>query len=164
MPRYARLLLVLMTLALVTACRKEDGPVPAPSGDEPDEVYELSRDILNVAGGDPQALQELTDDLGTQGPLETGQPRAAALAKNIQAAVVGRRISEEQAKRLADDMFVVFAGDQLSPGQVNALQGRVSALLREVGAPETTIKPVNEGITSVQSLVNTGRKRWWEVL
>ena len=62
-----------------------------PSGDEPDEVYELSRDILNVAGGDKQAFQELSDDLGSQGSLETGQPRAGALAKSLRTA--RRRVS-----------------------------------------------------------------------
>src|SRR5262245_38025226 len=70
-----RSLTLLSLLLLAVACRDPEGPIPAPTGDEADEVYELSRDILNVAGGDPQAIQELTDDLGTQGPLETGQPK-----------------------------------------------------------------------------------------
>jgi hypothetical protein len=159
-----RSLTVLSLLLLAAACRDADGPIPAPTGDEADEVYELSRDILNVAGGDPQAFQELTDDLGTQGPLETGQPRAAALAKSLQGALVGRQISQEQAKRLADDLYIVLAGDKLSPGQVEAVQTRVSGLLREVGTPEGAIAPVRDSITSVQALVNPGRKRWWDIL
>ena len=159
-----RSLTLLSLLVLAVACRDADGPIPAPTGDEADEVYELSRDILNVAGGDPQALQELTDDLGTQGPYETGQPGAAALAKSLQGALVGRQMSEAQAKRLADDLYIVLAGDKLSPGQVEAVQTRVSGLLREVGSPEGAIGPVRDNITSVQSLVNPGRKRWWDVL
>jgi len=159
-----RSLTLLSLLILAAACRSPDGPIPAPSGEEADEVYELSRDILNVAGGDAQALTELTDDLGTQGPLETGQPRAVALAKSLQGALVGRQMSEEQAKRLADDLYIVFAGDKLSPGQVQAVQTRVSALLREVGAPEGAIGPVRDNIVSVQTLVNPGRKRWWDIL
>jgi hypothetical protein len=151
-------------LVLSAACRNPDGPIPQPTGDEPDEVFELSRDILNVAGGDPQAFQELTDDLGTQGPFETGQPRAAALAKTLQGALVGRQMTQDQAKRLADDLYIVFAGDRLSPGQVDAVQTRVSGLLREVGTPEASIGPVRDSITSVQALVNPGRRRWWDIL
>jgi hypothetical protein len=159
-----RSLLLLSLLVIPVACRSADGPVPEPSGDEADEVYELSRDILNVASGDPQAFQELTDDLGTQGPYETGQPRAAALAKSLQGALVGRQLTQEQAKRLADDLYIVFAGDKLSPGQVEAVLSRVSGLLREVGTPEDSINPVRDNITSVQALVNPGRKRWWDIL
>ena len=159
-----RSLTLLSLLVLAAACRDPEGPIPAPTGDEADEVYELSRDILNVAGGDAQAFAELTDDLGSQGPLETGQPRAAALAKSLQGALVGRQMSQEQAKRLADDLYIVLAGDKLTPGQVDAVQTRVSALLREVGSPEAAIGPVRDTITSVQALVNPGRKRWWNVL
>jgi hypothetical protein len=159
-----RSLTLLSLLVLAAACRDPEGPLPTPTGDEADEVYELSRDILNVAGGDGQAFAELTDDLGSQGPLETGQPRAAALAKSLQGALVGRQMSQEQAKRLADDLYIVLAGDKLTPGQVDAVQTRVSALLREVGSPEAAIGPVRDTITSVQALVNPGRKRWWDIL
>ena len=160
----SRALILLSLLILAAACRSPDGPIPEPTGDEPDEVYELSRDILNVAGGDPEAFKELADDLGTQGPFETGQPRAAALAKSLQGALVGRQMTQEQAKRLADDLYIVFAGDRLSPGQVDAVQTRVSGLLREVGTPEGAIGPVRDSIASVQALVNPGRKRWWDIL
>jgi len=159
-----RSLTLLSLIILAAACRSPDGPIPQPTGDEPDEVYELSRDILNVAGGDPQGFKEMTDDLGTLGSLETGQPRAAALGKSLLNALVGRQPTEAQAKRLADDLFIVLAGDQLSPGQVDAVQTRVSGLLRELGSPENTIGPVRDSITAVQQLVNPGRKRWWDIL
>jgi hypothetical protein len=159
-----RSLSLVAVLFLAAACRQQDGPIPQPSGDEPDEVYELSRDILNVAGGDKQAFQELSDDLGSQGPLETGRPGAGALAKSLQTALAGRRVSEDQAKRLAGDLYIVFAADKLSSNQVEALQGRVSGLLREVGVPDGAIEPVQNDITSVQALVNKGGRRWWQIL
>ena len=153
---------LVVVLLLAAACRQADGPVPQPKGDEPNEVYELSRDILNVAGGDPQALREMSDDLGTQGPLETGQPGAGALAKSLQTALVSRRLSDEQARRLAGDLYIVFTADKLSVSQVDALQERVGGLLREVGAPESAIPPVRNDIKSVQALVNTSGRHWWE--
>ena len=157
-----RSLSLVAVLLLAAACRQQDGPIPQPSGDEPDEVYELSRDILNVAGGDKQAFQELSDDLGSQGSLETGQHARGRWRKAFELRSPGDE-SPRPAKRLAMT-YTSFAADKLSSNQVEALQGRVSGLLREVGVPEGAIEPVRNDITSVQALVNKGGRRWWQIL
>ena len=148
---------------MATGCRQPDGPIPTRTADEQNEVGDVSRDILALAGGDASAAEDLAQDLATLGPHETGRAAAPDMARRLQAALRGRSVSEQQAMRLADQMYLTFGADKLSGRQVTEIQQNVRALLTEVGAPAETIEPAVEQVATAQALVNTAPRRWWQL-
>ena len=54
--------IVVLGLAL-TACRQADGALPPATGDVPNELGDISRDLWNVANGSPQGVEDLASDL-----------------------------------------------------------------------------------------------------
>jgi len=155
--------MVLAAVLLSPACRQPDGPVPTPSEEDSREIVDVSKDLLAVAGGDAQAIEDLSYDIGHLGHTETGVPLAPELGKRLARAISGRKLTDEQARALAHQMYLTFGATELSGRQVDKIEDDVRMQLTQLGVPEDAIDPIVRQIDAVQDAVSTVQKRWWQV-
>jgi hypothetical protein len=156
-------LLSVVLLALV-GCRQADAPIPAPQGDDPNRIADLSRDLMNVARGDPNGPQEFTDDLAlfvARNPA--AQPAVAQLATRTIAAVRGANLPEPAARELANQLWMTTRVVELSDTQIADLGKKVETTLTTAGIPAGRATPVAAQVAEVQKVVRTRQRRWYEM-
>ena len=157
--------LLIATLTLVLGgCRQADGPVPNPSETYQEELVDVARDLQNVASGrDPAAPADLADDLRKY----TDKPAARALVDELSArttkAIAGRDLAEQDAQRLAHNLWVSIYAKDLSERQVETLQNDMQAHLVSLGAAEEVAQQVAVQVGEVQNSVTLRPRRWYEL-
>ncbi|HEY6360887.1 MAG TPA: hypothetical protein VIX63_07260 [Vicinamibacterales bacterium] len=164
MPSRVLLSALLLTLSLgLAACRQPDGPLPAPEGEDQNRLEDISRDLLSVARGDAQARQDLADDLRVfvDSNVEAA-PAVDELARRTAEVVAGRTLNDQNAQRLAHQLWTLTAAREMSDRQVESLQNDLHALLVEVGVPEDNALNVASQAGQVQQLVTNRERRWYE--
>jgi hypothetical protein len=146
---------------LLAGCRQPDGALPVETSEDPGRQMDVSRDLLNMSGGDANAQQEFADDLKLWGS-ESNAPWVPGneLARRLAVTLKGKNLTEQSAAQLARYLWLTAAGRQLSERQVERLQEDVKALLVTTGATEADAKSVADQVGEVQKSV-TVAKRWW---
>lgn len=150
-----------MALSLA-ACRQADGPVPAPSAATQNEIGDLSRDLLSIAGRDAQAPTDLADDLHKYTETASIYPAFDELARRTSVVVAGTKLSEQAAQQLAHDLWLAVSAREMSERQVETLQMGFQTVLVSAGVAEPNVQPVAEQVQEVQRLVTTRPRRWYE--
>jgi hypothetical protein len=154
----ARARLVLTLTVLVGGCRQADGPVPTPSQAYQEELMDVARDLQNVATG-----RDLADDLRKY----TDKPAARALVDELSArtvkAISGRELAEQDAQRLAHNLWVSVYAKDLSERQIETLQSDMQAHLVSLGVGEDIAQQVTTQVGEVQSSVTLRPRRWYEL-
>ena len=147
----------------VGGCRQPDGQLPRAEGDVPNRVGDLGRDLQNIAGGDTQAPQDLRDDLVVF--LDNKRERVPAveeLSRRTSEAIAGRKLPDQQAQQLAQQLWTTVAARQMSDKQVETLQKDVQATLTAVGVPDDRTERVVAQVSDVQKAVSDRKRRWYE--
>ena len=157
------LLIATLTLGL-GGCRQADGPVPNPSQAYQEELVDVARDLQNVAAGrDPSAPDDLADDLRKY----TDKPAARTLVDELSArtvkAIAGRELAEQDAQRLAHNLWVSVYAKDLSERQIETLQNDMQAHLVSLGIGEDSAQQVAAQVGAVQSSVTLRPRRWYEL-
>ena len=157
------LLIATLTLTL-GGCRQADGPVPNPNQTYQEELVDVARDLQNVATGrDPNGPGDLADDLRKY----TENPAARAVVDELSAstakAIAGRDLAEQDAQRLAHNLWVSIYAKDLSERQIETLQNDMHGHLVSLGVGEDTAQQVAGQVGEVQSLVTLRPRRWYEV-
>jgi hypothetical protein len=156
--------LCIVAALTVAGCRQPDGPLPVEGAEDPNRIYDVSRDLLNVAGGDAEAPRELVEDIkvwavSSNEPWEPGDE----LARRLVVALTGKPLTEQMAGQLARHIWITAAGRELSDRQIGRLQEDVNTLLVSAGATEEAAKAVADQIGVVQEAVTTKRRRWYQI-
>jgi hypothetical protein len=142
-------------------CRQADGSLPAERVDDQDRIRDVSRDLLNLAGGDAKAQGEFADDLKVWGTTSNDPwPPGDELAKRMAAALKGKKLTEEAAAQLARQLRIAAEGGDLSNRQVDRLQEDITGQLVAIGVSSDAAEEVADQIEEVQDAVKT-RRRWW---
>jgi hypothetical protein len=154
-------LLCVAGILLLAACRQPDGPLPIENKEDPNRLADVTRDLLNMAGGDANASREFADDVKvwattSSAPWEEGDE----LARRLAVALRGKNLPEQSAGQLARQIWLTAAGRQLSSRQVERLQTDIRTLLVSIGATEDAAESVSEQVGEVQDAV-TAKRRWW---
>lgn len=155
----------ILALALgLTACRQADGPLPAASGEVPNRLHDIGRDLQSVAGGEAQARQDLIDDVVIfVESYADARPALETLSTSTADVVAGKTLSDQDAQRLAHQLWTSAAARELSEKQVEGLQNDMQALLVSIGVPEDRAQGVAAQAGEVQKRVTTRPRRWYEV-
>ena len=158
-------LLPIVTLSVFLAgCRQADGPVPTPNQIYQEELVDVARDLQNVASGrDPNGPVDLADDLRKYTDKEAAKPLVDELSARTAKALQGRELADQDAQRLAHNLWVSVYAKDLSERQVEALQNDMHALLMSLGVGEETAQQVAVQVGEVQSSVSVRPRRWYEV-
>jgi hypothetical protein len=149
---------------LLAGCRQPDGPLPVEDVEDPGRQTDVSRDLLNLAGGDPKGRQELADDLKVWGTKsnDAWEP-GDELARRLAVALKGKNLTEQSAAQLARYLWLASAGRELSSRQSERLGEDVRTLLAATGATEDDTKAVADQIGEVHGAVTVTRRWWFQV-
>jgi hypothetical protein len=156
---------VLALAALPLAgCRQADGPIPMPDAAAQEELGDVARDLEGVSTGrDPQAPQNLADDLRKYARRPAAVPTVDELSRRTADAVRGSKLTEQGAQRLTHNLWLSVAARELSERQVENLQNDTQSLLVSVGVPEDRAQRVAAQVGEVQRAVNNRPRRWYEL-
>jgi len=159
----ARYTLVVVIGLSFGACRQADGPVPVPDENVQEELVDVSRDLQNIAAGDPQAPADLASDLGKYAEGSDAAPAVAELSRQTADALAGVELPEQTAQRLAHNLWVAVAARELSERQVEGLQNDVRLLLTSLGVTEQEAQQIAAQAGTVQGAVGERPRRWYEL-
>lgn len=137
--------------------------MPVAQGDVPDRLSDLSRDLLSVAGHAPAARQEFLEDLAVFADDKPAQGAVSTFAARVSEAVEESKLTEHAAQELARAVWVVVAGTELSPRQVETAQNDLRQQLTAAGVPMERSEAVAAEVTNVQEIVNVRQRRWYEL-
>jgi hypothetical protein len=163
MPSALRFALVLALVCGAAGCRQADGPIPTPTADQSNEIGDIARDMINVAGKDPQGPEDLRGDLSKYGSNDEAVRRINDLAKEISGALAGVRLTDETANKLANVLWLGLNGKELSERQVEALGREVKTVLASTGVTENRAQAIADRLGAVQKAVTENRRRWYQV-
>ena len=157
--------LLIVTLPVVLGgCRQADGPVPTPSQTYQEELVDVARDLQNVASGrDPNGPVDLADDLRKYTDKPAARPLVDELSARMVKALQGRDLADQDAQRLAHNLWVSVYAKDLSERQIETLQTDMQALLVSLGASEESAQQVAAQVGVVQSSVTLRPRRWYEL-
>ena len=159
---YALILAAALPLA---ACRQADGPMPASTASTPNELGDISRDLQNLASGDPAGPKDLTDDISHYAEGTTGgQPAATELSRRLGQALTGKTFKLAQAMPVAHTCWVAVSARQMSEKQVEGLKSEMKSELMSLGVNEQQAQGVADQVGAVQQAVTARHRRWYELL
>ena len=154
--------LLLITAVVSGACKQGDGPMPAKSGDVPNRLNDLKRDLEAVVSGDQQAVQDLTDDLMVFIDEPEGQAMTKAMSTAICSMLVNRPVNDEMQTKIVNLMWTGVAARELSERQVDALKDDVRNTLLAVGVTQPDANLAADRVGQVQNAVTLRTRRWYE--
>jgi hypothetical protein len=163
--RYLAYSLVIACALSLAGCRQADGALPPATGDVPNQLGDISRDLWNAANAKTGGLEDLTGDLSFFAQQTTGGEAATAeLSKRLEQGLKGKTFMVADALPLAHSCWVAVAGRQLSEKQVENLQGEVKAQLMTLGVDEMQAQNITAQVGAVQQAVTARHRRWYELL
>ena len=156
----------LAVTLLCASCRQPDGATPTLDAQNSNRIYDLSRDLGAIAGGDATAQRDLVEDLSVLAEENNTEAQAVvrSFGERLAAAVVSARLTDQSAQQLAHTSWTVVGVTDLSDRQVRALQGELRTQLASAGIPQDVVDTVVADVPTVQRAVTTRPRRWYEVL
>jgi hypothetical protein len=147
----------------LSGCRQPDGPVPTPDATVQEELGDVARDLRDIATArDPQASQNLADDLRKYAQRPSAVPAVDELSRRTAGAVAGSQLTEQAAQRLTHNLWLSVAARDISERQIESLQNDTQSLLASVGIPEERAQQVAVQVGEVQRAVTSRPRRWYE--
>ena len=163
MPTFVRIALVLALLPVGGGCRQADGPTPAPTREQTNEIGDITRDLINIANKDPQAPEELRTDILKYGLTDEAVQQMNGLAQEVSQALAGARLDEQTAQKLASTLWVGLTARELSERQVEALGRDVKTVLAPTGVPEERAQSIADRLSAIQKTITANPRRWYQV-
>jgi hypothetical protein len=158
-----RTLALLLLLLAPAGCRQADGPTPAPTVDQNNEIGDIARDMINVVNKDPQAAEDLRSDMSKYGPTDEATAHINELAKQVAQALNEARLDDATAQRLATTLWTGLTARELSRRQIEALEKELVAVLASAGVAEERAQPIADRLGDVQEAITNNPKRWYQV-
>jgi len=154
--------LVLALAVSAGGCKQGDGVMPAKTGDVPNRLSDLKRDLEAVVAGDQTAVDDLADDLSVFTEEPDGHTAIRALSNTVGSMLVKRMLTDEAMTRIVSTMWTAAAGRELSERQVDALKDEMRSVLTTVGVSQADANLAAGRIGDVQSAVTVRERRWYE--
>src|SRR5688572_29561964 len=85
--RYAVLVSGAALLLMLAACQQPDGAMPVPTGEQPNKIEDISRDLQHLAARDANATSELSDDLSSLDALRRPPESINELSRRLATAL-----------------------------------------------------------------------------
>ena len=157
------LLLFLLSAVSAAGCRQPDGAWPTESsGDTPNRLHDLMRDLQNVAGGDAEAPKEFSDDLAVFAEKPPGAAAARTLADSVTIAIRKRNASEDACKQMASILWKAVAAREISARQTDSLKDDMRGVLTSLGVAQAEANAVADRIDQTQKVVSVRPRKWYE--
>ena len=160
---HVRAQLLVVSLALVVSACQSDGQLPQEQGEIPGRLSDLTSDFLSVAAHVPQARQEFVDDLQSFAEDKVGEHAANTFGLKLADAVEETTLTRESARQLARTSWIAVSASELSDRQVTSTSNDLKAQLVAAGASADRSEAAAAEVTSVQKVVRTRTRRWYEL-
>jgi hypothetical protein len=154
--------LVLVVAVSAGGCKQGDGSFPVKTGDVPNRLSDLKRDLEAVVGGDQTATKDLADDLAVFADTEEGRAAVSALSNTISPVLVKRTLTDEAMTRIVTVMWTASAARDLSERQVDGLKDEMRTVLTSAGVSQADANLVAGRLGDVQNAVTLRTRRWYE--
>jgi hypothetical protein len=154
--------IVLLSAACATGCKQGDGAGPAETGDVPNRLHDLQRDLESVVSGETDAPKDLADDLAVFTDDPAGTSAARSLAGGISIMIVKRTFTPDAEKQLALLLFKTVASRDLSERQVDALKDDMRSVLMSIGVSQADANKVADRVGATQKAVTQRTRHWYE--
>jgi hypothetical protein len=158
---------IVRTLVLVLAvgaggCKQGDGSLPVKTGDVPNRLSDLKRDLESVVAGDQTAVQDFSDDLIVFTEEPDGHAALRALSNTVCPMLVKRALTDEAMTRIVTVMWTSAAARELSERQVDALKDEMRNVLTSVGVSQPDANLAAGRVGDVQNAVTLRKRSWYE--
>jgi hypothetical protein len=155
----------VVLLVAVTGCRQPDGTMPPETGEVPNRLIDISRDLQSAAGGDSQAGTDLGNDLAVfvGAPGAKGDAETRELSRRVAAAIAGKTVAADASERLARQLWHAVAASDLSARQIEKLQEDMKETMTGMGVAEQQAEAVMTQVAEVQKAVTDRTARWYEL-
>ena len=160
--RRALCVVVLSAACAAAACRQPDGAWPGQTGEIPNRLHDLQRDLESVASGEADGPKDLADDLAVFANDPEGITAARSLAGGISIVIVKRSLNEEALKQLSTGLWKTVASYELSERQVDALKDDMRGVLISIGVSQRDANAVADRVGQTQKAVTLRSRRWYE--
>lgn len=156
-------LCVVAMFFLISGCRQADGNLPTPTGEQPNKITDIGRDLQNVAGSSPDAERDLQDDLDGLDSRTKPQPLVRDLSLSLAGALKGKNVSETQAQDMAKTLFVVVTGRELSSRQIEQTSAELRRAVMNTGADGAAADKAAAAASTLAAQISQNRRRWYHV-
>lgn len=138
----------------------------AKADDAPNQVGDLARDLGNIAASHEEARQDFMEDLFVFVDLEDA-PAAEApikvLGQQVMDVMVSTKASEAAVVPLLEQVYVALTARELSENQVKRLQDDVQGAATRLGVDDVKARALGAQVGIVQQAVTERHRRWYEV-
>lgn len=156
------LCVAVVTLLGTAACRQPDGPLPQETGEVPNRLHDLQRDLQSVAAGEPDGPKDLADDLAVFVDEPEGVMAARTLAGSVSVVILKRTVSDDVVKQLAATLWKAVASRELSERQVDAVKDDMRGTLISIGVSQRDANAVADRVGQTQKAVTHRTRHWYE--
>jgi hypothetical protein len=154
--------LLLAAACVVAGCRQSDGALPQETGDVPNRLHDLQRDLESVAAGEAEGPKDLADDLAVFAGDPDGVAAARTLAGSTSVVLLKRSINEDALKQLSTILWKAIASRELSERQVDVLKDDMRGVLISIGVAQADANAVAERVGQTQKTVTLRTRRWYQ--
>ena len=153
---------MLAAACSVAGCRQSDGPMPQETGDVPNRLHDLQRDLESVAAGEAEGAKDLADDLAVFAGDPDGMTAARTLAGSVSVVILKRSLSADALKQLSTILWKAIAARELSERQVDALKDDMRGVLISIGVAQADANAVADRVGQTQKTVTLRTRRWYQ--
>ena len=154
--------LVLVAVVGAAGCKQGDGAMPAKTGEVPNRISDMKRDLETMVAGDQTALKDLTDDLSVFTEEQEGQTAIRGLSNTLAPMLMNRSINDETMTRIVTLLWTAAVARDMSERQVDALKEDMRTVLISVGVSQPDANLAAGRVGDVQKAVTLRTRRWWE--
>lgn len=135
--------------------------MPEPTGEQPNKIDDIGRDLQNLASGDPNARLELAEDVMALDPTTRPPEEVNALLQGLSGALAGTDPSAAEADKMANLLFVAASARELSGSQIETVVTDLRESLVSVGADPAAADRASAAASDLATAMTRNRKRWY---
>jgi hypothetical protein len=153
---------VIAAAMLGGACSQSDGPVPVPTDEQPNKIYDIGRDLQHIAGGEAAAQKDLLDDLNGIDSTDRPAPLVENFSNALGAAVKNKPLPDQIAQATAKQVFVVLTARQLSEKQIKQVTTDLKTEITKAAVEPPKADQVASAATALQAAITKNKRRWYQ--
>lgn len=136
--------------------------MPKQTGDVPERLMDIGRDIDRVAAGSAESVVELTDDLTSFSDEPEVITAVRALSSTLCPMLVNRSLNADTRSRLTTLLWTTVVARDFSERQIDRLKNDMRELLMSIGVSQLDANLVAGWVENVQKAVTLRTRRWYE--
>ena len=136
--------------------------MPQETGDVPNRLHDLQRDLESVAAGEADGAKDLADDLAVFAGDSNGVSAARTLAGSTSVVILKRSLNADALKQLSTILWKAIASRELSERQVDALKDDMRGVLISIGVAQADANVVADRVGQTQKTVTLRTRRWYQ--